>query len=106
MGDETAPANPTGEILELLRRIAAATDAGQAEALDPAGAAKFLSVSVSKIHGLNSSGLIPLPARIGDSDRLPRWSKSELKAWLLAGSPSRVRWAAMRDSAIRRSGAA
>jgi predicted DNA-binding transcriptional regulator AlpA len=108
--DSVAPKPDQGiessAVLTLLRRIADAVEAGRTAVLDPAEAANFLGISVSKLHELNSRGLVPEPARIGDSDRLPRWTRAELQAWLLAGAPARGRWQAMRESALRRWGAA
>jgi predicted DNA-binding transcriptional regulator AlpA len=102
-----APAvDPMAEALDLLRRIAAAVESDRAEALDPRAAAAFLGISVGKLHDLNGRGLIPQPAQIGDSDRLPRWDRSELRAWVLAGAPSRIRWQTIRESCLRRLGAA
>jgi predicted DNA-binding transcriptional regulator AlpA len=99
-------ADPTATIIALLGRVAdrldCIADAATAEALDPAGAARLCGVCVSKWHDLNSRGLCPSPARVGDSDRLPRWPRAELRAWLLAGAPSRQRWNSMRDAALRR----
>jgi predicted DNA-binding transcriptional regulator AlpA len=87
------------ELLTVLREIRDLLDAGSAEVLDPAGAARFLGISVSKVHQLNAAGELPSPAELGE--RCPRWSRTELKAWLFAGAPGRSRWEAMRHAALR-----
>ncbi len=74
----------------------------EAEGLDATAAARFLGISRSKIHDMNTHGLLPAPAEFGD--RCPRWSRSELRAWLLAGAPSRARWAGIRAAAMRSAG--
>jgi predicted DNA-binding transcriptional regulator AlpA len=90
------------DIIALLMRIGDGLDAGRAEGLAPADAAVLLGISTSKLHDLNARGLIPAPADLGD--RLPRWSRTELRTWLLSGAPSRARWNLMRDTAMRRAG--
>jgi len=100
--DAPPAADAQNRIVELLERIADATEAKRSEALGPADAARFINISVAKLHDLNSRGLLPTPASIGDSDRLPRWSRTELRSWLLSGAPSRQRWTMMRESAMRR----
>ena len=104
----TPPADPLVTIIGLLERVAervdCLADAAAAEALDPASAARFIGISVSKLHELNGRGLIPAPVNVGDSDRLPRWMRCELFAWLRAGAPSRARWSLLRDAALRRAG--
>jgi len=92
----------TTKILELLERIADGIDAGRAEGLAPADAAALLGISTSKLHELNARGLMPAPSELGD--RCPRWSRTELKTWLLAGAPGRARWNLMRDTTMRRTG--
>jgi hypothetical protein len=85
--------------VQLLEQIAS----GQPEGLDPSAAADFIGVHVSKLHDLNSRGLMPAPANLGDG-RCPRFVRSELLAWLIAGAPSRLRWQSMRELAMRRAG--
>ena len=103
MSDAAGTSSPI-ELADVLARLVAALDAGhvEPEGLDPSAAARYLGISVSKIHAMNAAGAMPKPAELGD--RCPRWARSELRAWLLAGSPSRLRWQAMRDAAIRRVG--
>jgi len=74
------------------------------EGLCPQGAAKFLGVSLRALHDLNNRGWLPEPVRLGGSDRLPRWSKGELRLWLQYGAPHRRRWATMRPTLLRRVG--
>ena len=88
----------------VLARLAEAIAAMGAvpEGLDREAASAFIGVSLAKLDDLNARGLMPSPAQIGDGGRCPRWSRCELKAWLQAGAPSRVRWASLRDAALRR----
>ncbi|HEX7376598.1 MAG TPA: helix-turn-helix domain-containing protein [Pirellulales bacterium] len=79
----TAP--PIGEPLPDLARLA----------VDAAGVARLLSVSERHVWGLHSSGRLPLPSRAG---RRLLWPVDELRAWCLAGMPSRDAWQAMRES--------
>jgi predicted DNA-binding transcriptional regulator AlpA len=101
-------ADPLATIVSLLERIAERVDClkdtAATEALDPASAARFIGISTSKLHELNGRGLIPAPVNIGDSDRLPRWMRSELFSWLRAGAPSRSRWSLLRDASLRKTG--
>jgi predicted DNA-binding transcriptional regulator AlpA len=106
----TTPAAPTtpdpaSRIIDLLERIAERLDAGQVEALDAKSAAAFLTISVSKLHELNARGLLPAPVQIGDSDRLPRWSRGELLVWFRSGGPSRARWLMMKDAKMKQAAA-
>jgi predicted DNA-binding transcriptional regulator AlpA len=104
------PAREAHVLLNLVGVLARLADAVEqqrmaaAEGLDPGAAAAFIGVSISKLHDLNTRGLMPSPAELGDGGRCPRWSRSELRAWLLAGAPSRIRWQAMRDQVMRRAG--
>lgn len=52
-------------------------------------AAKILDVSLAHFHGLNNSGKIPSPIRLGKS---VRWSIQELIYWVNEGCPERIRW--------------
>src|SRR5262245_41897563 len=69
------------------------------EGLAPADAARFLGISRTKLHEMNTRGLVPEPVDVGGC---PRFSRSELRAWLLAGTPTRSRWMQMREVALRR----
>jgi len=80
--------------------LAEVMGAASQEALGPPEAAIYLGVSVAKVHDLNNRGLMPEPAELGI--RCPRWTRTELKAWLLSGSPSRTTWRTIRESAIRK----
>lgn len=91
--------NELPQLLPLIEKLVAATSESLSEGLDPSGAAAYLGISTSTFHGLNAKGMIPAPAPI--SDRCPRWSRTELKAWLLAGAPMRSRWNHMRDVKLR-----
>lgn len=83
-------------------RLAAATttaDAATATAdagpllLDAKRLAVLLSVGLRTIRSWDSSGRLPTPLRIAG---VVRWSKVEIEAWIRAGSPSRIEWAALR----------
>ena len=65
-------------------------------AVDAAGFAKLINVSLRHLNALNSSGRVPRPIRFG---RSVRWSISEIEAWLDAGAPSRDVWETMRSAA-------
>jgi predicted DNA-binding transcriptional regulator AlpA len=78
-------------------------EVSQAEGLSAREAAAFCGVSVAKWHGLNADALIPAPAELG-TGRCPRWVRTELRAWLLAGTPPRRTWNDQRQTAMRRVG--
>jgi prophage regulatory protein len=63
-------------------------------AVGPAEAAKMLGISPRHFRSMNASGRLPAPIRLG---RSPRWAVDELRAWLLAGSPSREKWNIIRQ---------
>ncbi len=58
--------------------------------LDALAAAAFIDVSRATFWKLHASGKIPLPLRL--SQRVVRWRKEELVAWVRAGCPSRDKW--------------
>jgi len=90
-------------LLEQVLACAEGAAAGdEAEGLSPKAAARFLGISESQLHYLRDKGLMPQFALMGDGGRCVRISRSELKAWLLAGCPSRVRWESMRDVWLRK----
>src|SRR5215469_9189539 len=93
--------NRDDEIIGLLREILGAITS-PVEGLGPNGSAAYCGVSVSTWHDLNRRGSCPAPTEI--TERCPRWARTELRAWLLAGAPARARWQLMRDSALRRVG--
>src|SRR4051794_18749732 len=88
------------ELVPVLTRLCRALDAmdgaggAPPEGLNPAEAAAFVGVSVSKWHAMNAAGYCPAPVELGD--RCPRWLRGELRAWLYAGAPTRVTWSQMR----------
>lgn len=84
------------------RAVAEALGTADVEGLSNAAAARFVGMSVSLWNSLNNRGLVPAPAEL--SERCPRWSRTELKAWLLAGAPARSRWNQMREVVLRRAG--
>ena len=68
--------------------------------------AQLLSISPRHAWGLDSSGRLPRPIRLG---RSVRWDRAELKAWLAAGAPRRDEWERMKaetNCALRNSSAA
>jgi predicted DNA-binding transcriptional regulator AlpA len=89
------------EITALLRDVVQRLDAGMSEGLAPEAAAKFIGVSVRKLHNLNATGLLPAPARLGLTN-CPRWSRCELAAWLRARTPARGKWEQIREVEMRR----
>ncbi|MGA2093103.1 MAG: helix-turn-helix domain-containing protein [Sedimentisphaerales bacterium] len=52
-------------------------------------AAAALSVSRAHLYSMHAAGQIPQPVRIG---KRTLWSADELRAWALAGGPSREKW--------------
>lgn len=94
----------TDEAVNLLAQALLAKLAEQAtaaEGLDAAEAARFIGVSRSMWHNLVSRGMCPSAIEIG-TGRCPRWCRTELRAWLLAGAPSRALWSQLRADALRR----
>lgn len=71
------------------------------EAVDAAQAAVIAGVSISKWRQMDADGLCPSPIQLG-TGRCPRWLYGEILCWLKAGAPSRARWSAMREAAMRR----
>jgi predicted DNA-binding transcriptional regulator AlpA len=57
--------------------------------------AKILGISIRLLQSLNSSGRLPLPVRLG---RRTLWAADELRAWIVAGAPSREKWVQIRRS--------
>lgn len=55
--------------------------------------AELLGVSERHIWGLNASGRLPAPIRLG---RSVRWNRDEIVAWVGAGGPPRDRWERMK----------
>jgi len=101
MGDTAA--QPTPDLAGILARLAVAVESigtTVPEALAPTDAAAFCGVAPSKWRDMNSRGLCPAAVELGD--RCPRWSRTELRAWLLNGAPARSRWMNIRDQAMRR----
>ena len=93
---ETVPGNLTGAITALVEQLRT----GQAELLNRQAAAAYLGVGLTTFDGLNDRGLIPSPVHLGDSDRLPRWSRTEMRSWTIAGCPTRLKWQSMRASSL------
>ncbi len=65
--------------------IATVQHAPSVELLDATASAALLSVSARHLYRLSDAGDCPLPRRLG---RSVRWSRSELLAWIDAGTPS------------------
>lgn len=61
----------------------------EAELLSASDVARFLSVSLRQVRNLDYQGLLPIPLRLKGS---VRWSRSELRAWIAAGTPKRETW--------------
>lgn len=103
----TQPGAQLPEPLVLLSQVLArvaelANPAPDVEGLSPREAAKFLGISESQLHDLRNRGLMPDFPLMGDG-RCVRIAKVELRAWLLAGCPSRARWVAgLRESWLKK----
>lgn len=57
--------------------------------------ARMLGVSRKTIWVLNRSGRVPEPVRLIARDL---WRREEIERWLAAGTPSRERWAIVREA--------
>lgn len=73
---------------------------GLPEGMRAAEAARFVGISPSLWRSLDARGLVPAPVEL--SIRLPIWPRTELRAWLLAGAPPRIKWRQIREAAIAR----
>ncbi len=61
---------------------------------DAATLAKLLNASVRSIRTYDQCGAIPAPIRIGGR---VLWRVEEIREWVMAGSPDRETWNAIRD---------
>ncbi len=104
------PAGEAARIDDLAAQVAALVIAelerrglaGELPALiDAAGLAKMLGESKRTVERWDQSGRIPRPLPLS---RVKRWLRAEIDAWLLAGTPDRERWTAMRRSGAVRLG--
>jgi len=57
--------------------------------LDAAEAARLIGIGRSTFYRLDETGGVPRGVRLG---RMRRWRSEELRAWIAAGCPPRVRW--------------
>lgn len=57
--------------------------------LDAGEAARLLGIGRSTFYRLDETGGVPRGVHIG---RMRRWRSDELRAWIAAGCPARVRW--------------
>ena len=62
---------------------------GKGPLIDSREAAKLLKVSTRTLWGMQTTGKMPPPIRIG---RAVRWSLDELKKWIEAGCPVDPAW--------------
>lgn len=62
--------------------------------LDARGAAALLGIGRSTFFRLDETGGVPRGVRLGG--RMRRWRAEELRAWIAAGCPPRVRWEEMK----------
>lgn len=60
----------------------------------------LLNASVRHIWRLSASGSLPKPIHLGKS---VRWLRSEIEAWLEAGTPKRTVWERMKQDFKNRS---
>jgi predicted DNA-binding transcriptional regulator AlpA len=72
------------------------TNATECIAVTAAKAGPFCGVSRSTWCDLHRRGLVPMPTRLG---RKVLWLTDELRAWMAAGAPTRLRWEAMKRGA-------
>jgi predicted DNA-binding transcriptional regulator AlpA len=78
-------------LVELLAGLLAGMQTTAPEALDAKSLAALLSIGVSTVYQLDSTGMLPAGVLLGDR-RCKRWIRGEIVAWLQAGAPSRARW--------------
>ena len=52
-----------------------------------------LNVSVGHVHALDNSGKLPKPRKLNKS---VRWSTQEIREWIAAGCPDRLKWNLLR----------
>ena len=58
-------------------------------------AAGILGIGRAHLYGLHSSGQLgPLPVKLG---RRRLWRADEIRDWVNAGAPPRVKWQAMKE---------
>ena len=65
--------------------------------LDAAEAARLCGVCRTTWYAWHSAGKCPLPVRPG-GQRVVRWRRFELDAWIAAGCPPRTRWQPMQGA--------
>ena len=58
--------------------------------------AELLNVSVAHIYRMRHSAKLPEPVKFGGS---VRWPIEEIKSWIAAGLPNRIRWNEMKGGA-------
>lgn len=91
-GDDITTANATSLHAPVIAQETptATTTAGvEAELLDLPQTAKMLNYSVKTIRDLDINGKLPRPIRVC---RHLRFSRTELKHWILNGTPPRQKW--------------
>jgi len=77
---------------EAVSTDAATRVAGMPLLLDAAEASCLLGIGRSTFYRLDETGVVPRGVRLG---RMRRWRSDELRAWIAAGCPPRVRWEAL-----------
>lgn len=63
--------------------------------LDATAAAKLLGLNRRTFHLHDAKGLVPRAVQLG---RRRYWSSEELRSWIQAGCPPRVRWETMKGA--------
>ena len=72
---------------------------GDAEALDLAGVATFLNVSITTIKQMRADGRLIAPNLA--FGRILRWHKAELRIWCLCSCPGKALWARFREQRLK-----
>jgi len=95
--DPALTVDPIARLLSAVETALAARDLS--EGLRGPDAARYVGVATSTWAEMTTKAQNPAPAEL--RDRLPIWSRTELRAWLLAGGPPRARWAHERARWLR-----
>jgi predicted DNA-binding transcriptional regulator AlpA len=75
-------------------------EAVEAEGIDMAGVAALIGIGLTSAKDLNRRGLLPRP--VLEVGKLIRWSRTEVRAWMLCGAPPRAAWQSVREASIKK----